>query len=446
MAECLRTERVTTLWLTSGLFHELVDYDADAFSGVHQILMGGDVVSATHVRTLAGAVPGCRIINGYGPTENTTFTACYPVSDAGVLGATVPIGKPIANTSVYVLDDRRQLVPIGVVGELYTGGDGVARGYLNAPALTAERFVADPFAADAAARLYRTGDRVRWLANGNLEFLGRLDHQLKVRGFRIEPAEIEACLNAHPEVRECVVVGQMEQGHRRLVAYVVFSAEVPLAEAELRRYLKARLPEHMVPSVFVGLDRLPLTAYGKIDRAALPEVSSAAPSRARAGLSEAASSAPDRAHDAERDVASVASCTQECVSVTSRSDIERRMAAVWSDVLGMPNVDPDDNFFDLGGHSLLAVRLFARIEREFGLALPLASLFHAQACATWPIPWTRERTQVALLSVTAPHTAGRLANHSAATTCRSHVRLHLHMPPKRHCRTDPIASQAGSCA
>jgi amino acid adenylation domain-containing protein len=345
LAECLRSERISTLWLTAGLFHELVDYQPSAFDGVRQVLTGGDVVSAVHVRTLARAVPTCRIIDGYGPTENTTFTACYTVEDPERIGGTVPIGRPIANTSVYALDDSQQLVPIGVPGELYAGGDGVARGYLNAPDLTAERFVPDPFAADASATLYRSGDRVRWLADGNLEFLGRLDDQLKVRGFRIEPGEIEACLNTHPGVRECVVVGQSERRHRRPVAYVVPVGGVPPTDLELRRHVNARLPEHMVPSAFVSLERLPLTPNGKVDRAALPEV------------------------------ASVTAPRPQDPAATPGSDLERRMTALWADVLEVSDIEPDDNFFDLGGHSLLAVRLFGLIEREFGVELPLSSLF-----------------------------------------------------------------------
>jgi aspartate racemase len=189
---------VTTLWLTAGLFHGMVDSHVSALRGVRQLLVGGDVLSVAHVQRAVAALPTTRLINGYGPTENTTFTTCYPVLDPGALGATVPIGRPIANTTVYVLDRHGHPTPIGVPGELFAGGHGVARGYLHQPDLTAERFVPDPFGPDPDGLLYRTGDLVRWRPDGVVELLGRLDEQVKIRGFRIEPGEIEAALARHP--------------------------------------------------------------------------------------------------------------------------------------------------------------------------------------------------------------------------------------------------------
>ena len=223
LGRTLREEQVTTLWLTAGLFRRMVDEQLDDLRGVRQLLAGGDVLSVPHVRRVLRELPECRLINGYGPTEATTFACCYPA--AGPLSASrdsLPIGGPIANTRVYVLDPHLNPAPVGVPGELYIGGDGLARGYLDRPALTAERFVPDPFGAEPGSRLYRTGDRVRWLPEGALEFLGRLDQQVKVRGYRIEPTEVEAALGEHPAVREAAVLAQEDPiGEKHLVAYVV---------------------------------------------------------------------------------------------------------------------------------------------------------------------------------------------------------------------------------
>ncbi|HXO42724.1 MAG TPA: amino acid adenylation domain-containing protein, partial [Thermoanaerobaculia bacterium] len=303
LGEALERHCVTTLWLTAGLFHQVVEDLHDApggWRGLRELLAGGDVLSPPHVRRALSLLPGTRLVNGYGPTENTTFTCCHRMSAvlapaaAGGAEAPVPIGRPIAGTVVEVWDRRGERVPVGVPGELMAGGEGLARGYLGRPELTAERFVPDPAAAARGeaegcsdrsggpgarlsdrngapgARLYRTGDLARWRADGTLEFLGRLDQQVKVRGFRVEPGEIEAALLDQPGVAAAaVVVREDSPGERRLVAYLVPAAPEPRHEA-VRAALRARLPAYMVPAAFVTLAALPLTAAGKVDRRALP--------------------------------------------------------------------------------------------------------------------------------------------------------------------------------
>src|SRR6185369_12504794 len=269
LAALLERQHVTTLWLTASLFHQMVDDQLDGLRPLRRLLAGGDVLSPTHVGRLRAALPGLRLINGYGPTENTTFTCCEVVTGTG--GA-VPIGRPVANTEVFVVDGEDRAAPIGVAGELVAGGAGLARGYWRRPDLTAERFRPHPFAASPGERLYHTGDRARFLADGRLDFLGRTDRQLKIRGFRIEPAEIEAALAAHPEIREGVVIASAEPGPgggKRLVAYLVARDGAP-SSTTLRFWLRERLPDYMVPQIFVTLAELPVTAHGKIDRAMLP--------------------------------------------------------------------------------------------------------------------------------------------------------------------------------
>ncbi|HEU5131603.1 MAG TPA: AMP-binding protein, partial [Pyrinomonadaceae bacterium] len=225
----LTTHGVTTLWLTSGLFNLMVDERLEDLRGVKQLLAGGDVLSIAHVKKVVQELPGCRLINGYGPTENTTFTCCHPITDVDTIESSVPIGRPIANTQVYVLDHQLRPVPVGVAGELYIGGDGLARDYFNRPALTAEKFIPNPFSDVPGARLYRTGDLTRYLPNGTIEFIGRVDQQVKLRGFRIELEEIQAALVEHESVQEAVVVAREDTpGDKHLVAYVVASPDAAL--------------------------------------------------------------------------------------------------------------------------------------------------------------------------------------------------------------------------
>nr|WP_281404395.1 non-ribosomal peptide synthase/polyketide synthase [Pyxidicoccus fallax] len=345
LSTVLQRHRVTTLHLTAGLFSQVVEHKPEALRGVRQLLTGGDVVSAPHVRRVVEEL-GIPVTACYGPTESTLFTSTYRMTDVAHVGASVPIGTPIANTQVYLLDGSLQPVPPGVPGELFIGGDGLARGYLSRPDLTAERFVPNPFASSAGARLYRTGDLARWSAEGVLEFLGRRDNQVKVRGYRIELAEVETALLAHSAVREAVaLVREDVPGDKRLVAYVVAQADQSLDVGSLRSFLQQRVPEFMVPSAFVALEALPLTANGKVDRKALP--------------------VPDGVF------------ASASAYIAPRDETERRLAALWCEVLRVERVGLHDNFFVLGGHSLLATRIVSRIRAVFGVELPLRTLFEA---------------------------------------------------------------------
>ena len=347
LEQALRRHGVTTLWLTSALFNTIVDEHPQALRGLRQLLVGGEALSLAHVRRALRELPETTLINGYGPTENTTFTTCHTLPRALPEGlSSVPIGRPVANTHVVLLDERLEPVPVGIAGELYTGGDGVVRGYNRRPGLTAEKFVPDPFR--EGARLYRTGDLARWLPDGTIEFLGRRDHQVKVRGFRIELGEIEAVLGAHEAVKETVVVARAGAAGARLVAYVVLRPEAAAGLDELRRHLRAKLPEYMVPSALVALPRIPLTPNLKVDRAALP--------------------APEDA--AERGPA-----------VAPRSEVERALCELCGELLGREVRSVHDDFFELGGHSLLASQLVSRASRRFEVELPLRAVFEAKCVA-----------------------------------------------------------------
>ena len=359
LSTVLRRERVTLLWLTAGLFHLMVDDHLASLQTVRQLLAGGDVLSVAHVRTVLATYPENTLINGYGPTEGTTFSCCYPMTGDTVLGTSVPIGKPIANTQVYVLDTECQPVPIGVPGELYLGGAGLARGYLGQPAETAERFVPNPYSEEAGARFYQTGDRVRWLPDGNLEFLGRVDTQVKLRGYRIELGEIETVLRLHPHVHDCVVIiwnvptPQSQSGDsldQRLVAYVVARIGSTLNSTDLYNFLKQSLPVYMVPSAYVELHALPLNVNGKVDRQALP--------------------AP---------TASTLLTTNHYVA--PRNHVEAVLAQIWVQVLAAPQVGVEDNFFELGGHSLLATQVTSRIREQFQIELSVRTIFEHQTVA-----------------------------------------------------------------
>ena len=330
---------VTTLFLTTALFHQQVDFDLKHLSGVRQLLTGGESLCPARARKALSRLDGCRLINCYGPTENSAFTSRHVMTSPEQVGQSVSIGRPVPNTRVYVLDRHLEPVPIGVPGELCTSGDGLARGYLNRPELTAERFVPDPFCGDNGGLLYKTGDLARWLPDGRLEFLGRVDHQVKVRGFRIELGEIESVLPQHEAVREAVVQAHEDAtGQKQLVAYVVANGNGSFALEELRGFLQGRLPKYMVPSLFVKMDALPRTTGGKVDRKALPEPDGARPELEKPYL------AP-------------------------RTENERVLAEIWSEVLGIDRVGVHDNFFELGGASLKSLRIVAKAE-EAGLAIP----------------------------------------------------------------------------
>lgn len=386
LGENIQRYGITTLWLTAGLFHQMVDHELKHLAGVRQLIAGGDVLSVAHVETMSRMLPGCRVINGYGPTENTTFTCCGTVN-AGSLERSVPIGKPISNTQVYVLSRDMQPVPVGVAGELFIAGDGLARGYLNDPSTTAERFVPNPFLSFAGDRLYRTGDQVKYRNDGSIEFLGRLDQQVKIRGYRIEPGEIEVALSQHAAVEDCVVKTQTSKtGEKRLAAFAVAATGQTLRPDELKEFLQQKLPEYMVPSFVAVVDHLPLTENGKIDRDALPNIE-------------------DLSANGNGFVA-------------PRSEVEHKLAGAWMKVLGLEQVGVHDNFFDLGGHSLLAVKLINEIQRELGKRIPLMTLFQTTTIAglahllanntppqSWPtlVPIQAGNSQYPLFCVSAPN-------------------------------------------
>ncbi|HEX8273806.1 MAG TPA: amino acid adenylation domain-containing protein, partial [Longimicrobiaceae bacterium] len=347
LGEQVRRHGVNTLWLTSTYFNLIVDTHPEVLAGVEQVMTGGETVSAAHARRALELYPGLRLVNGYGPSETTVFASCFVVP-AGLDAPTLPVGRPIGDRRVHVLDRQLGAVPIGVSGEVCVGGPAVARGYLGRPELTAEKFVPDPFGREPGARLYRSGDRARWRADGTLEFVGRTDFQVKVRGFRVEPGEVEAVLAAHPAVREAVVVVKEGAGGARLVGYVTAAEGEPCAPAPLRAWLGERLPAYMVPGSLLVLERLPLTANGKVDRRALP--------------------APEHAADAERYVA-------------PRTPAEEVLAGIWAEVLGVERVGTGDGFFEMGGHSLLATRVVSRIREVLAVELPLRALFEAPTVA-----------------------------------------------------------------
>jgi amino acid adenylation domain-containing protein len=269
----IRQYGVTALQLTTPMFHAMVDENLEAFRGVRSVVTGGEAFSVDHVRRALEGLPDTRFSICYGPTENSVITTAFrPAGPADLEGCTsVPLGYPIANTEVYVLDEHLQPVPVGVTGELYAGGDGLARGYLNRPELTAERFIRHPFRDEPGARLYRTGDLARYRPDGNLEFRGRIDHQVKIRGYRIELGEIEAALRQHPGVREAVVIAREETpGARYLAAYFLAAGDPAPSASDLAAFLKQKLPAYMVPAAFVALEALPLSPNGKVDRRRLP--------------------------------------------------------------------------------------------------------------------------------------------------------------------------------
>nr|WP_245227942.1 non-ribosomal peptide synthetase [Pseudomonas sp. PvP027] len=337
----LLEQSVTVLWMTAGLFHQYASGLSEAFSRLRYLIVGGDVLDPAVIgRVLKEGAPR-HLLNGYGPTEATTFSTTHEITSVGNRG--IPVGRPIGNSQVYVLDTLRQPVAVGVVGELYIGGQGVAKGYLNRPELNATQFVANPFSDDAGALLYRTGDLGRWNADGVIEYLGRNDDQMKIRGFRIEPGEIEARLVECPGVSEAVVLArQDEPGQKRLVAYVVGEDSSALSAVELRRELAASLADYMVPSAFVMLDALPLTANGKLDRRALP--------------------VPDADAYASREFEA------------PEGEVEIALARLWCELLNVERVGRHDHFFELGGHSLLAVSLIERM-RQADLSADVRVLF-----------------------------------------------------------------------
>ncbi|MFD7664968.1 amino acid adenylation domain-containing protein [Streptomyces sp. NPDC059788] len=340
---------LTHVHVTAGLFRVVAEEDPTAFTGVAEVHTGGDVVPAAAARRVLEAVPGIRVRNTYGPTEMTLCSVQIPLDGPGDVGRVLPIGRPMDNTQAYVLDGALRLVPAGVAGELYLAGAGMARGYVGQPGMTAERFVANPFG--RGARMYRTGDVVRWNADGALEFMGRADDQVKIRGFRVEPAEVEAVLTSHELVAEAaVVVREDTPGDKQLVAYVVAGSAGAGGDVsgDVRGYARQLLPDYMVPAAVVVLDSLPVTVNGKLDRRALPD--------------------PDHRSVPEGDRG----------PATVREEL---LSAAFAQVLGLERVGVDDSFFDLGGHSLLAIRLISRIRAILNVEVPIRQAFDTPTVA-----------------------------------------------------------------
>jgi amino acid adenylation domain-containing protein len=347
---------VNTMFITTALFNLLVDEQLDRLRSLKCLHTGGEVMSIPHIRKALTVLGPGVLHNIYGPTENSTYSCYHPINSIADIGSAVPIGGPIHNTFLYVLDKDLRPVAIGQKGELYCGGDGVALGYWERPELTAEKFLDDPFRKVPGAKMYRTGDLVRWLPNGALEFAGRADDQVKIRGFRIELGEVEAAIASHPQVHDRVAIVRDDMpGGKQLVAYLI-AKNADLIEKDpeqqekfivsVREYLRARMPEFMVPATFVVMRSFPINANGKIDKRALP-------------------------------VPELRSQTMHVQYVAPRDAMERQLATTWSKLLGVERIGVHENFFDLGGHSLIGLQLLAQVEEHFGRTLALKSLFQA---------------------------------------------------------------------
>jgi amino acid adenylation domain-containing protein/non-ribosomal peptide synthase protein (TIGR01720 family) len=347
IGDSLREHRITSTILITGLFPLMVDEHLEDLVGLRQLIVGGDVMPPSAARRLLEAAPGLRLINAYGPTEGAIVATAHVMTAPAEVSTPIPIGRPVANAQIYLLDPARNLVPDGLPGEIWIGGHGVARGYRERLDLTAQRFAADPFSERSQARMYRTGDIGRWRCDGSLEFLGRLDAQVKIRGFRVEPGEIEAVLCQHPAVRECAVITyESAPGDRRIAAYVVLRADENLQGSQLRAYLKSRLPEFMVPSTFTLLQQLPRTVNDKVERSLLPKPGAGA--------------------------------LPKIERVAPRTMVEKEIQAIWIDVLRTPNVGIDEDFFEAGGHSLLALQTVSRLRARFDLPVRLGDLYQTR--------------------------------------------------------------------
>lgn len=366
----IRENKIARLFVPFVALQQLAEAFKPEASGdwaLREIITAGEQLQTTPALVrMFERLTDCTLHNQYGPSESHVVTAFTLSGPPGQWPALASIGRPIANTQIYLLDEQRRRVLVGVPGELYIGGDCLARGYLHQPDLTAGRFIPNPFSDEAEARLYKTGDLARYQPDGNIEFLGRTDQQIKIRGFRIELGEIEATLRQHPKVRDAVVMARADQpGQKRLVAYYISQPEPPCTGEELRLFLKTKLPEYMVPTTFVSLAIFPLTPSGKVARNRLP-----APDQSRHGLPE--NFAPPG------------------------TPTQRALAKIWCDVLGLPQIGIHDDFFELGGNSILAVQAIARMSELFGVELPVSGLFEAptivQAAKELPSPpWEKER-------------------------------------------------------
>ncbi|MDK2598814.1 AMP-binding protein [Bacillus stercoris] len=326
---------ITTMWLTSSLFNHLTEQLETTFSQLNHLIIGGEALSASHVNRIRNACPEVSIWNGYGPTENTTFSTCFHIQKTYELS--IPIGRPVGNSSAYILNQWGMLQPVGAVGELCVGGDGVARGYLRRPDLTKEKFVQNPFV--PGDRLYRTGDLARWLPDGTIEYVGRIDDQVKVRGYRVELGEIESALRHIDGVKEAAVLARTGQsGSKELFGYI--SVKAGTNAEQVRSLLARSLPNYMIPAYIIEMENLPLTSNGKLNRKALPE--------------------PDFA--------------SKQTYIPPRNELEEQLALIWQEVLGIQRIGIEDSFFELGGDSIKALQVSARLGRH-GLSLQVSDLF-----------------------------------------------------------------------
>jgi amino acid adenylation domain-containing protein len=334
---------INMMWLTAPLFNQLSSAKPEMFETLKYLLIGGDVLSPTHIQAVKNQCKNVTIINGYGPTENTTFTTCFPIKGDYFAG-TIPIGKPISNTSVYILDKNQMPCPIGVPGELYIGGDGLARGYLNKPELSEEKFISIPLEQSGELtdiKVYRSGDRARWLVDGNIEFMGRMDTQVKIRGYRVEIPEIEKRILNYEGVKAVVVIPKGSGTNKHLCAYL--TADISLKPAAIREFLSIELPSYMIPAYFVVMDILPLKLSGKIDKDALPEIE-------KHLIMQGNYKGPS-------------------------NDVEEKLIVIWEELLGFEGIGVTHNFFECGGHSLNATLLMAEIHKQFEVEVPLRELF-----------------------------------------------------------------------
>ncbi|MCH9696798.1 MAG: amino acid adenylation domain-containing protein [Gammaproteobacteria bacterium] len=336
---------VSTLWLTAGLFQQMVDHQLNDLAGVRQLLAGGDVVSSQHVRRLLERFPGMTFINGYGPTENTTFSCCQVVTENTAVAAAVPIGTSINNSQAWVLDSQLRLQPVGAIGELYVGGSGVAYGYWNKPGQTASQFIPHPFSADPGQRLYRTGDLVSLRADGCIEFLGRADQQFKIRGYRVEAQEIESAIKQLDAIQDARINVVMDKtGDKSLVAYVIVRSDQVFAADQFSAALAEQLPAYLIPDLWLELNEFPLNKNGKVNQALLPD-------------------------PFQRNVTTL--------RVAPTNDSERTLLLIWQQVLSIDNISVTDDFFQLGGHSLKATRIVSLIRKQLGVEVPLKTIFEA---------------------------------------------------------------------
>jgi acyl carrier protein len=351
MVKTLQEQKVTVLQLVPSLLKLLVEQEGfENCRDLRYVFCGGEALPAAVCERFLERLPHARLTNVYGPTETTMHVTTWECRK-DTLERIVPIGRPVGNTQAYVLDQRMQPVPIGVPGELCIGGVQVARGYLNRPELTAERFIADPFSKQQGRKLYRTGDLTRFRPDGGIEFLGRIDHQVKIRGYRVELGEIESVLREHSAVADVIVMAREDvPGDKRLIAYVQRKPDQPLKSSDLHKHLVAKLPDYMVPSAFVLLDKMPLLSNGKVDREALP-----APEYSRQALEEE--------------------------YVAPRNEVEEALAKIFAEVLGVEKIGINDNFFLLGGHSLLATQVLTRLRETLQSDVPLRRIFEEPTVA-----------------------------------------------------------------